>query len=379
MRADILHDVGASINPALDLGQVEGAFIQGLGWLTTEELVFDAKGRLTTHAPSTYKIPVASDAPPDFRTRLHMRPNPIESVYRSKAVGEPPLMLAIAVYSAILDAVHAVEAERPAEARSALHAGSDPERDQVDRRVAPPLPFAATRNHPPPRSGGGEPRASAVEGVSDERDEEIVEIAPRLASPLLAVGSAARAPSTALTRGSPPPRRGEDGASPVGAAIRRRNDAADKSVTQAGDFKDLGAILRARRRSVGARSSLSSRRVKFRGAFVKRRQVLSSFVKALLDRVSGNFKGLRPPQVDKRGLCENALAARRRPLLERRSPRPTEIHDRPGSAIRKDIVALVMQGHGEDTMRIPDCRPMAPSESQPTAEAARRRQPRPGD
>ncbi|MGA2495252.1 MAG: molybdopterin cofactor-binding domain-containing protein, partial [Roseiarcus sp.] len=109
LRADILHDVGASINPALDLGQVEGAFIQGLGWLTTEELVFDAKGRLTTHAPSTYKIPVASDAPPDFRTRLHMRPNPIESVCRSKAVGEPPLMLAISVYSAILDAVHAVK------------------------------------------------------------------------------------------------------------------------------------------------------------------------------------------------------------------------------------------------------------------------------
>jgi xanthine dehydrogenase large subunit len=111
LRADILHDVGASINPALDLGQVEGAFIQGLGWLTTEELVFDAKGRLTTHAPSTYKIPVASDAPPDFRTRLHMRPNAIESVYRSKAVGEPPLMLAISVYSAILDAVHAVKPE----------------------------------------------------------------------------------------------------------------------------------------------------------------------------------------------------------------------------------------------------------------------------
>jgi xanthine dehydrogenase large subunit len=111
LRADILHDVGASINPALDLGQVEGAFIQGLGWLTTEELVFDAKGRLTTHAPSTYKIPVASDAPPDFRTRLHMRPNATESVYRSKAVGEPPLMLAISVYSAILDAVHAVKPE----------------------------------------------------------------------------------------------------------------------------------------------------------------------------------------------------------------------------------------------------------------------------
>ncbi|THD44541.1 MAG: xanthine dehydrogenase molybdopterin binding subunit [Bradyrhizobium sp.] len=107
LRADLLHDVGASLNPALDLGQVEGGFIQGLGWLTTEELVFDAKGRLTTHAPSTYKIPVASDAPPQFFTRLHMRPNAVESIYRSKAVGEPPLMLAIAGYSAILDAVHA--------------------------------------------------------------------------------------------------------------------------------------------------------------------------------------------------------------------------------------------------------------------------------
>ena len=123
LRADILHDVGASINPALDLGQVEGAFIQGLGWLTTEELVFDAKGRLTTHAPSTYKIPVASDAPPDFRTRLHMRPNPIASVYRSKAVGEPPLMLAIAVYSAILDAVHATAPE----GQPRLEAPSTPE------------------------------------------------------------------------------------------------------------------------------------------------------------------------------------------------------------------------------------------------------------
>ncbi len=107
LRADLLHDVGASINPALDIGQVEGGFIQGMGWLTTEELVFDPKGRLATHAPATYKIPVASDVPPVFNTRLHMRPNPTASVYRSKAVGEPPLMLAISVYSAILDAVHA--------------------------------------------------------------------------------------------------------------------------------------------------------------------------------------------------------------------------------------------------------------------------------
>src|SRR5271157_2709920 len=107
LRADVLHDVGSSINPGIDMGQVEGAFIQGVGWLTTEELVYDAKGRLTTHAPATYKIPVASDVPPIFNTRLHMRPNSTPSIYRSKAVGEPPLMLAISVYSAILDAVHA--------------------------------------------------------------------------------------------------------------------------------------------------------------------------------------------------------------------------------------------------------------------------------
>ena len=111
LRADLLHDVGASINPALDIGQVEGGFIQGMGWLTTEELVYDAKGRLTTHAPATYKIPVASDVPAIFNTRLHMRPNPAPSIYRSKAVGEPPLMLAISVYSAILDAVHATNAK----------------------------------------------------------------------------------------------------------------------------------------------------------------------------------------------------------------------------------------------------------------------------
>ena len=76
LRVDILHDVGSSLNPALDIGQVEGGFVQGMGWLTTEELVFDGKGRLTTHAPATYKIPVASDVPAIFNTRLHMRPNP---------------------------------------------------------------------------------------------------------------------------------------------------------------------------------------------------------------------------------------------------------------------------------------------------------------
>jgi xanthine dehydrogenase large subunit len=105
-RVDILHDVGNSLNPAVDMGQVEGAFVQGVGWLTTEELVFDAKGRLLTHAPSTYKIPTASDVPADFRVRFwNSKGNRAETIYRSKAVGEPPLMLAISVFCAINDAI----------------------------------------------------------------------------------------------------------------------------------------------------------------------------------------------------------------------------------------------------------------------------------
>ena len=107
-RVDILHDVGRSLNPALDKGQIEGGFVQGMGWLTTEELVFDDKGRLTTHAPSTYKIPVASDVPADLRCDLLESPNRVATIYRSKAVGEPPLMLPISVYSAVLDALHSI-------------------------------------------------------------------------------------------------------------------------------------------------------------------------------------------------------------------------------------------------------------------------------
>ena len=115
LGVDILHDVGSSLNPAIDLGQVEGAFVQGMGWLTTEELVFDPKGRLATHAPATYKIPVASDVPERFRTQLYLRPNATDSIYRSKAVGEPPFCHGVAVFSAILDAVHAVRPTRQAE------------------------------------------------------------------------------------------------------------------------------------------------------------------------------------------------------------------------------------------------------------------------
>jgi xanthine dehydrogenase large subunit len=108
-RVDILHDVGKSLNPAVDMGQVEGGFIQGMGWLTTEELWWDEKGQLRTHAPSTYKIPVASDAPPVFNVRLaEWSVNAEPTVGRSKAVGEPPLMLAISVVEALSMAVASV-------------------------------------------------------------------------------------------------------------------------------------------------------------------------------------------------------------------------------------------------------------------------------
>jgi xanthine dehydrogenase large subunit len=122
-RVDILHDCGQSLNPAIDIGQIEGGFVQGMGWLTTEELVFDEEGRLLTHAPSTYKIPVASDVPTDFRVALHTSANREETIYRSKAVGEPPLMLAISVFCAVLDAVHAIAPGKPV----ALDAPATPE------------------------------------------------------------------------------------------------------------------------------------------------------------------------------------------------------------------------------------------------------------
>ena len=105
-RVDILHDAGRSLNPAIDMGQIEGGFVQGMGWLTSEELVFDKDGRLLTHAPSTYKIPTCTDVPDDFRVAL-FEPgrNREPTIHRSKAVGEPPLMLALSVFSAITDAL----------------------------------------------------------------------------------------------------------------------------------------------------------------------------------------------------------------------------------------------------------------------------------
>jgi xanthine dehydrogenase large subunit len=108
LRADALYDAGNSLNPAIDIGQVEGAFIQGMGWLTTEELWWNKDGKLMTHAPSTYKIPGVSDCPEDFRVRLFRNSNASDSIHRSKAVGEPPLLLPFSVFFAIRDAIAAV-------------------------------------------------------------------------------------------------------------------------------------------------------------------------------------------------------------------------------------------------------------------------------
>ncbi len=105
LKVDILHDVGHSINPAIDIGQIEGGFVQGMGWLTTEQLVWNDKGLLQTHAPSTYKIPATGDVPAHFHVKLWPEPNREDNVHGSKAVGEPPFMLAISVYEALRDAV----------------------------------------------------------------------------------------------------------------------------------------------------------------------------------------------------------------------------------------------------------------------------------
>jgi len=126
LAVDILHDVGHSLNPAIDMGQIEGGFIQGMGWLTTEELVFDARGRLLTHAPSTYKIPTANDRPAHMEMAIWERgANAEPTIHRSKAVGEPPLMLAISVFSAL---TQAVAAAAPGKGLPNLDAPTTPER-----------------------------------------------------------------------------------------------------------------------------------------------------------------------------------------------------------------------------------------------------------
>jgi xanthine dehydrogenase large subunit len=126
LRAELIQDCGRSLNPAIDLGQIEGAFVQGMGWLTTEELWWDAKGHLRTHGPSTYKIPGSRDVPPILNARiLSDAPNREATIFRSKAVGEPPLMLAISVWLAIRDAISSLADYRRA---PSLDAPATPER-----------------------------------------------------------------------------------------------------------------------------------------------------------------------------------------------------------------------------------------------------------
>jgi xanthine dehydrogenase large subunit len=142
LRVDILHDVGRSLNPAIDIGQVEGGFLQGVGWLTSEELWWDDSGRLGTHAPSTYKIPAVGDWPEKFDVRLlEESPNPEDTIFRSKAVGEPPLMLAISVLHAIRDAVASCGAGG---ARPVLVAPATPE--SILRAIASVTPSRLQRS-----------------------------------------------------------------------------------------------------------------------------------------------------------------------------------------------------------------------------------------
>lgn len=151
LRTDILHDVGASLNPAIDTGQVEGAFVQGMGWLTMEELVWNAKGKLMTNGPASYKIPAVADMPLDLRVKLvENRKNPEDTVFHSKAVGEPPFMLGIAAWCAIKDAVASLADYR---AQPAIDAPATPERvlwgvEQMKRLQQPAKSAAAVEVEP---------------------------------------------------------------------------------------------------------------------------------------------------------------------------------------------------------------------------------------
>ncbi|MEZ3184521.1 xanthine dehydrogenase molybdopterin binding subunit [Pseudomonas sp. LM13] len=151
LRSDILHDVGASLNPAIDIGQVEGGFVQGLGWLTMEELVWNDKGKLMTNGPASYKIPAVADMPLDLRVKLvENRKNPEDTVFHSKAVGEPPFMLGISVWCAIKDAVASLADYR---AQPQIDAPATPERvlwgvEQMRRLKRAASKSAATETTP---------------------------------------------------------------------------------------------------------------------------------------------------------------------------------------------------------------------------------------
>jgi xanthine dehydrogenase large subunit len=151
LRSDILHDVGASLNPAIDIGQVEGGFVQGMGWLTMEELVWNDKGKLMTSGPASYKIPAVADMPLDLRVKLvENRKNPEDTVFHSKAVGEPPFMLGISVWCAIKDAVASLADYR---AQPNIDAPATPERvlwgvEQMRKLKRAAVAVAATETTP---------------------------------------------------------------------------------------------------------------------------------------------------------------------------------------------------------------------------------------
>ena len=156
LAVDVLYDAGKSINPAIDIGQVEGGFVQGMGWLTTEQLVWSDKGVLTTHAPSTYKIPATGDIPAHFKVTLYEEPNFEDNVGGSKAVGEPPFMLAISVYEALR---HAIGCARDKQGKhGVVSCGRLPLQSTSCRRCSanhlPPWSGAAPKSAPlPPGSG----------------------------------------------------------------------------------------------------------------------------------------------------------------------------------------------------------------------------------
>ena len=147
LRVDIVHDVGDSLNPGIDRGQIEGGFVQGMGWLTSEELKWDPKGRLLTHSASTYQIPAISDAPIEFNVTLLPKAAQPNTIHGSKATGEPPLMLAFSVREALRDAIAAcgkpggvVPLASPATAEAvftAIQARTEPNADRVPRAAAP--------------------------------------------------------------------------------------------------------------------------------------------------------------------------------------------------------------------------------------------------
>jgi len=161
LATDILHDVGRSVNPAIDRGQIEGGYVQGVGWLTHEELCWNDEGRLLTDGPATYKIPAVGDMPARFDVRiLADSPNDEATVFRSKAVGEPPLMLAISAFAAIRDAVASLDEHRTF---PELHAPATPE--EVLRACT-----ALIERDPPPTSGHGDAAVPVVAPADETRD-----------------------------------------------------------------------------------------------------------------------------------------------------------------------------------------------------------------